>query len=110
MNAKEKFVLSKILIKAVWDEIEILSNYADLYGPPLDLPPEEEVILDNTNFSFAFMLWVNLLGIVSISFADFNFFFQRHNTTAIRTNKTFKLINNFFYFSEYFWIKSLLLR
>ena len=37
--------LRKILIKAVWDEIEILSNYADLYGPPLDLPPEEEVEL-----------------------------------------------------------------
>ena len=37
--------LRQILIRAVWDEIEILSNYADLYGPPLDLPPEEEVEL-----------------------------------------------------------------
>ena len=37
--------LRKILIRAVWDEIEILRNYASLYPPPLDLPPEEEVEL-----------------------------------------------------------------
>ena len=37
--------LRKILIKAVWDEIEILTYYASLYPPPLDLPPEEEVEL-----------------------------------------------------------------
>lgn len=37
--------LRKILIKAVWDEIEILRYYANLYGLPLDLPPEEEIKL-----------------------------------------------------------------
>ncbi len=37
--------LRKILIQAVWDEIEILTYYASLYPPPLDLPPEEEVEL-----------------------------------------------------------------
>jgi hypothetical protein len=33
--------LRQILIRAVWDEIEILTYYASLYPPPLDLPPEE---------------------------------------------------------------------
>ena len=33
--------LREILLLAVWDEIEILRNYARLYPPPLDLPPEE---------------------------------------------------------------------
>jgi len=33
--------LRRILILAVWDEIEILGHYAILYPPPLDLPPEE---------------------------------------------------------------------
>ncbi len=33
------------LIRVVGDEIEILRNYANLYRPPLDLPPEEEVEL-----------------------------------------------------------------
>jgi hypothetical protein len=37
--------LREILIRAVWDEIEILGNYANLYPPPLDLPPEQEVEL-----------------------------------------------------------------
>jgi len=37
--------LREILIRAVWDEIEILGNYASLYPPPLDLPPEQEVEL-----------------------------------------------------------------
>ena len=31
----------KVLILAVWDEIDILEKYASLYPPPLDLPPEE---------------------------------------------------------------------
>jgi len=35
--------LREILILALYDEIEILRNYASLYGSPLDLPPEEEV-------------------------------------------------------------------
>ena len=33
--------LREVLLLAVWDEIEILRNYAKLYPPPLDLPPEE---------------------------------------------------------------------
>ena len=37
--------LREILIRAVYDEIEILRNYASLYPPPLELPPEEEVEL-----------------------------------------------------------------
>ena len=35
--------LRQILIRAVWDEIEILRNYASLYPPPLERAPEEEV-------------------------------------------------------------------
>lgn len=37
--------LRQILIRAVWDEFWILGNYASLYPPPLDLPPEELVEL-----------------------------------------------------------------
>ena len=37
--------LRKILILALYDEIEILRNYASLYGTPIELPPEEEVEL-----------------------------------------------------------------
>jgi hypothetical protein len=37
--------LRKILILALYDEIEILRNYASLYSPPIELPPEEEVEL-----------------------------------------------------------------
>ena len=37
--------LRQILLLAVWDEIEILGNYASLYPPSLDRPPEEEVEL-----------------------------------------------------------------
>jgi len=37
--------LRRILIKAVYDEIEILRNYASLYSSPNELPPEEEVEL-----------------------------------------------------------------
>ena len=37
--------LRQILIRALYDEIEILGNYANLYAPPLELPPEEEVEL-----------------------------------------------------------------
>ncbi len=37
--------LREILIRALYDEIEILRNYASLYPPPLELPPEEEAEL-----------------------------------------------------------------
>jgi len=33
--------LRKILIQAIWTEDEILMQYASLYPPPLDLPPDE---------------------------------------------------------------------
>jgi len=33
--------LREILIQTIWGEDEILAQYASLYPPPLDLPPEE---------------------------------------------------------------------
>jgi len=37
--------LREILIQAIYNEIDILRAFANLYPPPLELPPEEEVEL-----------------------------------------------------------------
>ena len=42
---KIRYNLRRIIINSVYDEFEILGNFASLYGAPLDLTPQEEIEL-----------------------------------------------------------------